>query len=176
MKFRPRQRVDELGRVRVNDKRDRTEKATLEAQKRMQKHLLSLHHCLVRSDVMRHHHDALVQEMTEADDLQTFTDVKKARFSAYLAFWFTGLVGVIERYEQLRDKKAIPPSPEIDRLLSESFKDVLKPFRNSVAHCSDHDDQRTLNLFGHVDTIPDRAAEIAQAFHTYFKKHRVNNA
>ena len=153
----------------MNDvKKARVEQAALEARRRMRKHLVSLHHCLARSDVMRHHHDALIQEMTDSDDPSAFTNVKKARFSAYIAFWFTGLAGVIERYEQLRDKGAVPASSEIDVLLTDDFKDVLKPFRNSVAHCSDHDDHRTLEIFDHEATVPDQATAIAQAFHGYF--------
>jgi len=51
--------------------------------------------------------------------------------------------------------------PEVTALLDQNFKDVIKPFRNSVAHCSDHDDTRTLKLFELPHSIPDRAALIA---------------
>ena len=153
-------------------KRARIEKAVKEAEARMHKHILSLHHCLVRSDIMRHHHDNLVREMVEEKDPATFNDVKKCQFSAYIAFWFAGLTGVIERYEELRDREAIPCDNELDNLITSDFKGVVKPFRNSVAHCSDHNDRRTLELFNHETTAPDQATMIARAFHRYFSEHR----
>jgi hypothetical protein len=153
-------------------KKVRIEQATHEAWERTQKHLHSLHHCLARSDVMRHHHDALVQEMTEADHPDAFNNVKKVRFMAYLSFWYTALSGVIERYEQLRDDGSIPADPDIDHLLTDDFKNIVKPFRNSVAHCSAYDDRRTLEIFEHEATVPDHAASLAQAFHSYFNTHK----
>jgi hypothetical protein len=121
---------------------------------------------------MRYHHDGLVAEMEADPNPEAFNNVKKVRFVAYIAFWYTALAGVIERYEELRDKGAIPADPRIDSLLTEGFKNVVKPFRNSVAHCSDFDDRRTLQLFDHESTIPDQAAAMAEAFHAYFKAHK----
>lgn len=156
----------------MNDtKKKRAEDAAQKALSRQRKHLLSLHHCLARSDVMRHHHDGLVQEISTSDDPAAFNNVKKVRFAAYISFWFAGLSGVIERYEQLRNKEAIPSCPEIDTLLTDKFKDILKPFRNSVSHCSDHDDPRTLQLFEHKNIVPEQATAIANAFHKYFHAH-----
>ncbi len=110
---------------------------------------------------MRFHHDGLVQEMLDADSPTAFNDVKKTRFAAYVVFWFSSLAAVIERYEQLLSSGTIPESAEVKALLDKDFKDVIKPFRNSVAHCSDHDDNRTLKLFELPHSIPDRAALIA---------------
>ena len=121
---------------------------------------------------MRYHHNGLVQEMTDAESPDAFNSVKKVRFLAYIAFWYTALAGVIERYEELRDKGAIPSDKNINLLLTEQFKNIVKPFRNSVAHCSDFDDQRTLQIFDHESTVPDQAAAIAEAFHAYFKIHK----
>ncbi|OOG58248.1 hypothetical protein B0E47_05130 [Rhodanobacter sp. B05] len=121
---------------------------------------------------MRYHHDDLVREVLANDGPDAFNDVKKVRFMAYIAFWYTALAGVIERYEELRDKGAVPADPAVDSLLTEEFKNITKPFRNSVAHCSDFDDRRTLELFNHEPTIPDQAAAIADAFHTYFRVHK----
>jgi len=121
---------------------------------------------------MRYHHDGLVQEMIDDERPDAFNDVKKVRFIAYIAFWYTALAGVIERYEELRDKNSIPADSKIDSLLTEQFKNVVKPFRNSVAHCSDFDDRRTLEIFDHESTIPDQAAAVADAFHAYFKTHK----
>jgi len=157
----------------VNEaKKARVAQAAKEASERMRKHLHSLHHCLVRSDVMRYHHNGLVQEMLADDRPDAFNNVKKVRFFAYIAFWYTALAGVIERYEELRDKGAIPADSKIDSLLTERFKDVVKPFRNSVAHCSDFDDRRTLEIFDHESTVPDQAEAISDAFHAYFKTHK----
>ena len=153
-------------------KRARATQAALDAGERTQRHLHSLHHCLVRSDVMRYHHNGLVQEMLDDDRPEAFNNVKKVRFMAYVAFWYTALAGVIERYEELRGKGAVPADPAIDSLLTEQFKAVVKPFRNSVAHCSDFDDLRTLALLDHEATVPDQAAAIADAFHAYFKVHK----
>ncbi|HWT53250.1 MAG TPA: hypothetical protein VN066_00445 [Rhodocyclaceae bacterium] len=159
----------------AESKQARIDKAAQEAKVRAQKHLRSLHHSLVRSDVMRHHHDGLIHEVMKENDLNAFNSTRKSRFSAYIAFWFTGLTGVIERYEELRDKGAIPRCVDLDRLITTEFKDIVKPFRNSVAHCSDHDDRRTMELFSHEKTVPDQAAEIAKAFHRYFSLHRKDN-
>lgn len=153
-------------------KNARAAKAVLDAAERTQKHLHSLHHCLVRSDVMRYHHNGLVQEMLDDDCPDAFNTVKKVRFMAYLAFWYTALAGVIERYEELRDKGTVPADPAIDSLLTEEFKSVVKPFRNSVAHCSDFDDRRTMALLDHEATVPDQATAIAEAFHAYFQVHK----
>ena len=119
---------------------------------------------------MRFHHDDLVQEMLDANSPTAFNDVKKARFSAYIVFWFSSLAAVIERYEQLKSSGTIPESVKVTALLDQNFKDVIKPFRNSVAHCSDHDDTRTLKLFELPHSIPDRAAFIA----THLREHLDN--
>lgn len=153
-------------------KKARVAQAAIEEAERMQKQLHSLHHCLVRSDVMRYHHNDLVQEMLDSESPDGFNDVKKVRFISYISFWYTALASVIERYEELRDKKTIPRDPVIDSLLTEEFKGVVKRFRNSVAHCSDFDDRRTLDIFNNEATIPDQAAAISDAFHAYFKTHK----
>lgn len=152
-------------------KEDRVRRAATEKAGRTQKHLLSLHHCLVRSDVMRHHHDALVAEVSH-EGMEAFTAIKKVRLFAYLAFWFTALAGVIERYEELRNSGSIPRDPEVDRLLTTEFKGIVKRFRNSVAHCADHDDQRTLEFFDHEAKVPDHATSLAAAFHAYIRKQK----
>jgi hypothetical protein len=121
---------------------------------------------------MRYHHDGLVQEMLDDDRTDAFNNVKKVRVMAYGACWYTALAGVIERYEELRAKGTVPADSALDSLLTEQFKAVVKPFRNSVAHCSDFDDRRTLALLDHEPTIPDQAAAIADAFHAYFKAHK----
>lgn len=153
-------------------KNTRIAQAAVKSAERTQRHLHSLHHCLVRSDVMRYHHDGLVQEMLADDRPDAFSSVKKVRFMAYIAFWYTALAGVVERYEELRENGSVPADPRIDSLLTEEFKAVVKPFRNSVAHCSDFDDRRTLAILDHEATIPDQAAAIADAFHAYFKTHK----
>lgn len=151
------------------DKIIRVEKAKKELNERRQKALRSLAHCLSRSDVMRIHHDVLVKEL--ADSGLEFTDVKKARFAAYVCFWFASLAAVIERYEQLVSNGTIPRSEYLSSLLTKEFIDILKPFRNAVAHCSDHDDRRVLNLLDLHHTVPDHAEQIAHAFQAYFKEH-----
>ncbi|WP_313218435.1 hypothetical protein [Stenotrophomonas sp.] len=153
------------------DKEERVRLAAADKASRTRKHLLSLHHCLARSDVMRHHHDALVAEIS-TEGMDAFTDVVKVRFFAYLAFWFTALAGVIERYEALRNSGSIPGDPAVDLLLTTEFKDIVKRFRNSVAHCSEYDDRRTLEFFDYEDKVPDHAALLATAFHAYLKKHK----
>lgn len=118
---------------------------------------------------MRIHHDTLVKEL--ADTGAEFTDVKKARFNAYTCFWFAGLAAVVERYQELSKSGAIPKSQELSKLLTEEFIDILKPFRNAVAHCSDYDDQRVFNLLDSVHTVPDYAELIAHTFQAYLKEH-----
>lgn len=152
-------------------KQERTQAAIDAKESRARKHLLSLHHCLARSDVMRIHHDMLIGEI-EASGIEAFTAAKKVRFSAYLAFWFTGLAGVVERFEELTNSDSIPGDEDISKLITPEFKSVVKSFRNSVAHCSDHDDQRTLQLLDHERWVPDQAAALADAFHSYFAKNK----
>jgi hypothetical protein len=156
----------------VNDKKKaRVEKAQVEATERRQKAIVSLAHCLGRSDVYRHHHDGLVRETLEAGGSAAFSTVKKLRFAAYVCAWFAGLAAVIERYQQLTENGTLPRSDSLDRLITPEFVDLLKPFRNAVAHCSDHDDDRVLNLLGTPHTTPDLAAEIASVFRSYFQQH-----
>lgn len=152
-----------------DDKLTRIAKAKQESIERRQKAIRSLSLCLSRSDVMRIHHDVVVKEL--ADSGLEFTDVKKVRFAAYVCFWFATLAAVIERYEQLVSNGTIPRSDRLSSLLTKDFIDLLKPFRNAVAHCSDHDDQRVLNLLGDPHSIPDHAEQIAHAFQAYFKEH-----
>lgn len=155
----------------MNDgKRERAERAREEAAARRHKALVSLSHCLRRSDVMRIHHDALVYELMQEGGIDQFTDVKKHRFSAYVCFWFAGLATVIERFQQLVNSDTIPSSSKVADLLSPEFIDLLKPFRNAVAHCSDHDDERVLQLLGEPQTIPDHAAAVAHALQEYMKE------
>ena len=156
------------------DKLARIKKAKRETDDRCQKALRSLAHCLSRGDVMRHHHDALIKEL--ADSGQEFTDVKKARFAAYIWFWFVSLAAVIERFEQLASNGTIPKSDEISSLLTKEFIDIVKPFRNAAAHCSYHDDQRVLNLIARHHSVPDHAEKIALAFHAYFNEHTHHQA
>ncbi|MEP6891418.1 MAG: hypothetical protein ABI955_12070 [Nitrospirota bacterium] len=69
----------------MNDKkRERVERAQQEAADRRQKAIVSLAHCLGRSDVYRFHHDALVHEMLAAGEGDHFTNAKKLRFVAYV--------------------------------------------------------------------------------------------
>ena len=156
------------------DKFARIEKAKREADECRQKALHSLAHCLSRGDVMRHHHDALIKEL--ANTGQVFSDVKEARFAAYIWFWFVSLSAVIERFEQLVANGTIPKSDKLSSLLTKEFIDIVKPFRNAVAHCSDHDDQRVLNLLNQPHSVPDHAEAIALAFHAYFKEHTHHQA
>ena len=149
-------------------KEERRAAAESAAVERRRRHCLSLLHCLSRSNVMRYHHDGLVLELSESGE--EFSDIKKVRFSAYIAFWFTALTGVIERYEHLRNSGALPPDEQIDSLLTEEFKAIVKPFRNSVAHCSDHDDSRTLRLYEVEHAVPDHAAALAGAFDSYLRR------
>jgi hypothetical protein len=152
-------------------KRSRIEKARQEAADRRQKAIVSLAHCLGRSDVYRHHHDGLVHEMLANGGTAAFSTVKKLRFAAYVCSWFAGLAGVIERYQQLVSNGTLPESTELSRLITAEFIDLLKPFRNAVSHCSDHDDERVLDLLSTPHTTPDRAAEIAAAFRAYCELH-----
>ena len=156
----------------MNDKkRSRIEQARQEAADRRQKAMVSLAHCLGRSDVYRHHHDGLVHEMLADGGAAAFSNVKKLRFAAYVCSWFAGLAGVIERYQQLANNGTIPDSADLSQLITPEFVGLLKPFRNAASHCSDHDDERVLDLLSTPHTTPDRAAEIAEAFRAYFKLH-----
>jgi hypothetical protein len=156
----------------MNDKkRERVERAQVEAAERRQKAIVSLAHCLGRSDVYRLHHEALIHEMLEAGGSEHFTNVKKLQFAAYVCSWFAGLATVIERFQQLTNDGVLPKSEELSTLLSSDFLDLLKPFRNAVAHCSDHDDDRVLALLSTVDITPDRATEISLALKRYFELH-----
>src|SRR5713101_8030820 len=150
-------------------KQERVARAQQEANVRRSKAIRSLAHCLGRSDVMRLHHDGLVHEMLEAGGGEHFTSAKKLRFAAYVCFWFAGLATVVERYQQLVANGTIPRSGEVSQLLTPEFIDLLKPFRNAVAHCSDHDDARVLQLLSEPHTIPDHAAAVALAFRKYFQ-------
>jgi hypothetical protein len=156
----------------MNDEENiRVESAQSEAAERRQKAIVSLAHCLGRSDLYRLHHDALIHEVLAAGGGDHFTNTKKLRFAAYVCSWFAALAAVIERYEQLTNKGTIPRSEEISQLRSSDFLDLLKPFRNAVAHCSDHDDERVLDLLNTPNSTPDRAAAIADAFKQYFQLH-----
>jgi hypothetical protein len=155
----------------MNDvKRERIAKAQLEANERRRRAIRSLAHCLGRSDVMRLHHDGLVNELVEAGDVGQFTTIKKQRFIAYVCFWFAGLATVVERYQQLVSNGTMPDSEKVSKLLTTEFIDVLKPFRNAVAHCSDYDDARVLQLLDNPHTIPDHAAAVSLAFREYCGK------
>jgi hypothetical protein len=153
----------------MNDKkRARIEQAQLDAAERKQKAIISLAHCLGRSDVYRLHHDSLVYEQFDNEE-EEFTTVRKLRFVAYTCAWFSGLAAVIERFEELVNKGTIPKSDELAELITPDYVDLLKPFRNAIAHCSDHDDERILRLLDTPETTTDRAAELADAFKRYFK-------
>ena len=69
-------------------------------------------------------------------------------------FWFAGLATVVERYQQLVANGTIPDSQDVSQLLTSEFIALLKPFRNAVAHCSDHDDARVLQLLNEPHTVP----------------------
>lgn len=98
----------------MNDKkRERVERPQQEDADRRQKAIVSLAHCLGRSDVYRLHHDALVSEMLAAGEGDHFTDAKKLRFVAYVCSWFAGLATVIERYQQLVNTGTLPESEEL---------------------------------------------------------------
>src|SRR5262245_57552582 len=116
------------------NKQERIARAQQEADARSRKAIRSLAHCLARSDVMRLHHDGLVREMLEAGGGEHFTSVKKQRLAAYVCFWFASLATVVERYQQLVTAGTIPDSEEVSRLLTSDFIDLLKRFRNAVAH------------------------------------------
>jgi len=153
-------------------KRARVEEAKRTGEARRQKALVSLSHCLSRSNVMRIHHDALVHELLTAGGIDHFSDVKKARFAAYVCFWFASLATVVERYQQLVRSGTLPASNKLDALLGEDFINLVKPFRNAVAHCSDHDDDRVLDLMNHPYGVPDRAELIANALREHIELHR----
>jgi hypothetical protein len=156
----------------MSDKKsERVESARLEAADRRQKAIVSLAHCLGRCDVYRLHHDALIHEVLAAGGSERFTDAKKLRFAAYVCSWFAGLATVIERFQQLVNAGTLPKSEELSTLISADYLDLLKPFRNAVAHCPDHDDERVLALLNTPFTSPDRAANISHAFKRYFELH-----
>jgi hypothetical protein len=148
-------------------KKERIARAQSEAGARRTKAIRSLAHCLGRSDVMRLHHDSLVKELVDGNET-LFTTAKKQRFAAYVCFWFTGLTTVVERYQQLVTNGTIPESVKVSQLLTPEFIDLLKPFRNAVAHCSDHDDARVLQLLVDPQLVPDHAAAVSIAFREYF--------
>jgi hypothetical protein len=148
-------------------KKERVERAQSEASDRRRKAIRSLAHCLGRSDVMRLHHDSMVNELVEENERQ-FKPAKLQRFAAYVCFWFTGLATVVERYQQLVANGSIPESERLSNLLTPEFIDLLKPFRSAVAHRSDHDDARVLELLVDPHRVPDYAAEVSLAFHEYF--------
>jgi hypothetical protein len=152
-------------------KKARVEQAEREAADRRQKAIVSLAHCLGRADVYMMHHDGLVREMLDAGSIEAYTNVKKLRFASYVCAWFAGLSGVIERFQQLVRSGTLPPSDELDALIMPDFLDLIKPFRNAVSHCSDHDDERVLDLLSTPETAPDRAEAISAAFKRYFKLH-----
>src|SRR5256885_2134951 len=109
----------------MNDaKRARIEEAQRHTADRRQKAIVSLAHCLGRSDVMRIHHDALVNEMLAAGGIEHFTEVKKQRFATYVCFWFAGLATVVERFQQLVANGTLPPSDELSSLISTDFLDL----------------------------------------------------
>jgi hypothetical protein len=150
-------------------KQERIARAKQDASARCSKAIRSLAHCLGRSDVMRLHHDGLVHEMVEAG-AEHFDSVKKQRFVAYVCFWFAGLATVVERYQQAVASGTIPNCEDVSELLTAEFIDLLKPFRNAVAHCSDHDDERVLRLLSEPHTVPDHATAVALAFRRYFRQ------
>ena len=153
----------------MNDKKkERVDRAEKEAAARRSKAIRSMGHCLGRSDVMRLHHNGLVNEMLVEG--AEFTEAKKLRFAAYVCFWFAGLAAVVERYQELVNDKTIMGSKKVSDLLTADFLDLLKPFRNAVAHCSNHDDDRVLKRLELPDKIPDHAAEVAAALREYFSQ------
>ena len=152
-------------------KKARVEAAAQAAVERRQKAIVSLAHCLGRADVYRRHHDGLVHEMLKAEGIEAFTNAKKLRFAAYVCAWFAGLSGVIERYQQLVNNGTLPQSDKLAALMTPEFVDLVKSFRNAVSHCSNHDDDRVLDLLATPDATPDRAAELSVAFQQYFELH-----
>ncbi len=152
-------------------KRTRVENAGSAEAERRQLAIVSLAHCLARCDIYRLHHDVLIQEVLAAGGVEHFTTAKKVRFAAYVFSWFAGLATVIERYQQLVSSGTIPQSEELGALLTSEYLDLLKPFRNAVAHCSDHDDGRVLALLDTPQTTPDVAAAMSEAFKRYFRLH-----
>jgi hypothetical protein len=151
-------------------KQERVARAREEAEARRKKAIRSLAHCLARSDVMRLHHDILVRQTAEAVGEEPSGAITNQRLFAYVCFWFAGLAAVVERYQQLVNVGTIPDSEDVSRLLTSDFIDILKPFRNAVAHCSDHDDDRVFQLLGAPNTVPDQAAAVSLAFRKYFQE------
>ena len=151
------------------DKQARIQIAKEEATARRKKTIASVAHCLSRSDVMRFHHNLLVQELVDTG--AEFSDAKKVRFAAYTCFWFAGLAAVIERFQKLTSNGTLPKSEQLSNMITDDFIDLLKPFRNAVAHCSDHDDRRVLNMLSRPDSVPDLAEQISDAFKKYFEEH-----
>ena len=99
------------------------------------------------------------------------SELRKARFITYVSYWFTALAAVIERYQELSRKGTIPSNVDLDALLTDDMIDLVKPFRNAIAHCSDHDDDRVLSLLENAPTVPDWAEKVATSFRTYFALH-----
>lgn len=156
----------------TGSKQERIKRARQEAAKRQRKEIASLRICFIRSEVMRQHHDALVHDGLAHGGLEYIaeSDINKARFITYVAYWFAALATVVERYNALARKGTIPKLESLDRLLTPKMLSLLKPFRNAVAHCSSHDDQRVLNFLENAATVPDWATEVATAFRLYFAK------
>lgn len=120
---------------------------------------------------MRIHHNMLIVEM-EASGIEAFTATKKVQFSAYFAFWFTGLAGVVERFEELTNGDSIPGDEEISKLITPEFKKRSEELSELRGALFAHDDQRTLQLLDHERWVPDQAAALADAFHSYFAKNK----
>ena len=155
-------------------KQERVDRERVAAEERRRKTVVSLSVCFVRSEVMREHHDAIVLEAVAAGGTAVFaqSEVKQARFVTYISYWFAALSALIERYQALVTSKTIPGDEQIDALLRPEMIDLIKPFRNAVAHCSEHDDPRVLDLLSNPHTVPDWAAEVATVFRGYFDRFR----
>jgi len=155
-------------------KKERIDRERVAAEERRRKAMISLSICFVRSEVMRDHHDVLVVEALAAGSSEAFgqSEIKKARFATYISYWFAALSALIERYQALVTSKTIAGDAQIDALLRPAMIDLIKPFRNAVAHCSEHDDPRVLELLSNPHTVPDWAGEVAMAFRAYFERFR----
>ena len=129
--------------------------------------------CFIRAEVMRGHHDAMVHEALDQGGLAHVaeSELRKARFITYVSYWFTALAAVIERYQELSGKGTIPSNADLDALLTDDMINLVKPFRNAIAHCSDHDDDRVLGLLENAPTVPDWAEKVATSFRSYFALH-----
>jgi hypothetical protein len=163
-----------LGRRKasMHEKKHRVQQSQDAAADRRDKAIRSLSICFSRNEVMRVHHDVLVTEILSAGGIKAFDNpTKKARFITYISYWFAGLAAVIERYQELKTKGTIPISSKLEALLTPEFFNLVKPFRNAVVHCTEHDDKRVLELLSNPETIPDWAGRIAVAFREYFKQH-----